>query len=1040
MAFEPIKIEEEVIDFWQKRKIYEKQKAMGKNGPKFYWICGPPYTSGKFHIGHFWNYAALKDPFFRYKRMQGFDLWDRGGWDMHGLPTERKVMAKLGIKSKEEIASFGVENYVKACEDYSKETVMQMNKDYVRWGVWYDHKNAYMPISPEYMEGIWWCIKKAWENGFLYQGDKVMAWCPEGETVAAKHELEYNEIFDESIYLKFKLKGKKNEYLLVWTTTPWTIPYNLAVMVNPKMDYAYVNANGETWIIAKDLMDDVSKNTKTDLTLIKTVSGKELEGMEYEHVLESEIPSLTEIKKKNKWAFKVLLSEKYVDTSAGTGLVHCAPGCGPEDQEVGEAYGLPAFNEVGTTGCFLEPMGKFCGWKAKTDDSKFIEYFNDMGFLVAKTKYKHEYPFHERSKCPVIFRTTKQWFFGVEKVRDKLKEWNKQVKWVPKWAGENTFANWLDNLKDIGISRQRQWGTPIPIWKCEACGEWVVVGSLAELKKLSGKTPKNMHIPWINEIKFKCKKCGGEMTRVPDICDVWLDAGCASWISLYYPKTDKYLKKYWPSDFILEGKEQIRGWFNLLFNAAVVSGLDCPFKVCYMTGWTNDSLGRKQSKSLGNVIDPYEVVDKYGSDALKYYMMGSAQPGVDMNYNHRDVELKFRNMSIFWNICNFIIDFIKTNKISLPKKPKLGLEEVYIISKTQNTLKKVTEHYDNFRINEVPGEVENLLLEISRFYIKSIRDKSVLGKSEEKEAIAYALFESFFTGLKMFGTFCPMVSEKMYQNIKPVFKLKEESIHLYKWTKVNEALINLDVESGVDIANRIITAILSARDKAAIGIRWPLENVQIVTNEENQKRIILVKELILNQCNIKELEFLSKKPEWVSFQMKINNSSIAKRFKEKLPKVIGKLIVMSPDSVKTNLEKGSLKIETDGEEYEIFKEDVFFEEALPKNYGGASFEEGTIYLNLNQSKELIEEGFCREIMRRIQDLRKELKLQKKDKAKAVISADKELIESLKKRLKEVEERTGTKITLSTGKEIVGDVKTDFKIKDKSIVVGLASSK
>ncbi|MEM4248571.1 MAG: class I tRNA ligase family protein, partial [Candidatus Nanoarchaeia archaeon] len=375
--YEPLKFEPEILRFWKDKDIYRKQKEMGKGGQKFYWICGPPYTSGKFHIGHFWNYAALKDPLFRYKRMQGFDVWDRGGWDMHGLPTARKVMAKLGIKSKNEIEKMGVDKFVSECEKFSSETMKEMTKDYYRWAVWYDHENAYQPITKEFMEGVWWAVKKAHENGFLYEGDRVMAWCPELETVAAKHELEYQEVTDDSVFLKFKLAGKKNEYLLVWTTTPWTIPFNLGVMANPDIDYVKVEAEGEKWILAKERVDAVSKITNKTLVIAEEFKGAKMEGMEYEPLFAEEVPMLKKFKSEYKWAFKVVLSKEYVNTQDGTGLVHMAPGCGPEDQEVGAKYGLPAFNEIDTRGYFPESMGKFKGLRARTDDRRFFDYFEE---------------------------------------------------------------------------------------------------------------------------------------------------------------------------------------------------------------------------------------------------------------------------------------------------------------------------------------------------------------------------------------------------------------------------------------------------------------------------------------------------------------------------------------------------------------------------------------------------------------------------------------------------------------------------------------
>ncbi len=1034
-GYEPEEIEKNALKLWKKKKIYLKQKEMGKEGPKFYWLCGPPYTSGKLHVGHFWNYAALKDPLLRYKRMNNFDVWDRGGWDMHGLPTSWKVMAKLGLKTKEDIEEFGVDKFVKECEKFSVEMMEKMTEDYKKWGVLYDHDNAYQPIKNEFMEGVWWCIKKAHENGFLYKGKKVMAWCPESETAAAKHELEYRDVSEKSIYLKFELKNEKDTYLLVWTTTPWTIPHNLAVMANPEISYVYVKAKDETWILAEELVDDISEITQIDLKIIKKVKGQELEGLGYKPFLKKEVPKIKEFEK-NKWAFKVLLSDKYVDTKAGTGLVHCAPGCGPEDQEVGNQYNLPAFNEVDKKGYFKDSMGKFKGLRARFEDDKFTKHFKKKGAVIAVKKYNHEYPYHERSKSDVIFRTTEQWFFAVEKIKDKLKKWNKEVNWIPEWAGSKTFENWLDNLRYINITRQRYWGTPIPIWECDSCEEFIVIESLKELKELSGKRPRNMHKPWIDEINFKCKKCKkGTMKRIPDIGDVWLDAGCVSWISLHYPKTKNRFKKYWPADFILEGKDQIRGWFNLLFDTAGVADMGRPFNNCYMTGWINDSKGRKMSKSLGNVIDPYEVVEKYGVDTVRYYMMGAAQPGVDMNYNHKEIEIKFRNLKIFWNTFNYLIDFVKTNKIKIPDKVELDIEEKYIISKTNSTIKKVTNLYDNYRLNEIPKEIENLFLEISRFYIKAVREKSVTGSKKEKEAIAYTLFNSLFKTLKMFCTIVPFISEGIYKNIKKDFKLKKKSIHLFEWPDFDENLIDKELEESVETANNIISAVLSIRDKERIGLRWPLK--KIVIQIKKSEKIEELTELIKSQCNVKKIEFIDKNPDWVKNQIKVHYDKLGKKFKDKVPKVVGTLIQMSPDSVKSKLNKSeNIKIEVDDEKFKINKEDIYIEKELPEEWNSSDFEKGVVYVYLEQDKELIAEGYTREIIRRIQGLRKEAKLEKNDEASAQIKMDEELKNLINDNKEEIEKWTNTKIEIITQGEIgKGTVKKE-KIKEKLIEFSL----
>jgi isoleucyl-tRNA synthetase len=717
-----------------------------------------------------------------------------------------------------------------------------------------------------------------------------------------------------------------------------------------------------------------------------------------------------------------------------------APGCGPEDQEVGTKYGLPAFNEVDTKGYFNETMGKFKGWIARTDDKKFIDYFDEKGALVAKQKYRHEYPFHERSHAPVIFRTTRQWFLGVEKLREEMRKWNREVKWVPEWAGTNTFDSWLANLRDIGLTRQMYWGTPVPIWKCASCGTHIVVGSLDELKKLSKKTPKKMHKPWIDEITIPCQKCKGTMFRIPDVCDVWVDAGCTSFISLYYPKTDKYFKKYWPCDFILEAKDQIRGWFNLLFDTAAISGLGKPFKACYMTGWTVDSLGRKQSKSLGNVIDPYEVTEKYGVDAVRYYMMGSAQPGVDMNYNFEDLSAKARNITVLWNVGNWLLDFAENNKLkNFDKAPELGLEEKYILSKLHKTIRKVTDLYDNYKLNEIPQVIENFYLELSRSYIKWMREKSNSGDEKDKYRIGYTMYTCLLNTLKMAGTVMPFMCEKMYQQMRKQFRIKEESIHLFDWPEADDDKINEKLEDYFGVVDVVGSAILSVRDRHKTGIRWPLSKVLIYAEDKLiHDAVEELSVVIKQQCNVKAIEFMKEKPDWLKLQFRINQASMNKKFKQLVPSIVGRLVQHSPQSVQARLDKeGKFQLEMDGKMYEITEDDVFFEEQMPDIYAGSEFDGGSVYVNLEQNEELLAEGFMRETVRRIQDMRKEAKLEKKQKANAVVVSDAEMVKMVEKYKKQMEERTGCRIKLAVGDKTAEKLNKVMELKGRKISVGLS---
>ncbi|MBI2040654.1 MAG: isoleucine--tRNA ligase, partial [DPANN group archaeon] len=613
LKYDPLKQEPAIQNFWDSKNIYKKLKKKLAKAKPYFFLDGPPYTTGAIHIGHAWNYS-MKDSYRRYLRMRGFNVNDTPGFDTHGLPIEVKVEKKLGIRNKQEIVEkIGLAKFAEECQNFALENMHPMIKDFERLGVWMDWDSPYMTFKNYYIEGAWWALKKAHENNFLYEGEKVMTWCPRCGTALAKHELEYKDVTDESILIKFKIANSENEFLTVWTTTPWTIPFDLAVMVHPEFEYAKVKVGDEIWIIAKDLVEKTMKIAgKQGSEILQIVKGKDLEGIKYIHPMAEIIPELKELSKKAN-VHTVILTDKYVDLQAGTGLVHSAPGCGPEDYEVCKSYGIPAYNTIDEFGNFPTSMGQFAGLVARKDDVEFIKYLENNNILIGKTKITHEYAHCWRCYTGIVYKLTSQWFLATEKLkRDMLSE-NSKTHWTPDWAGSEWFTSWLDNIQDWCISRQRFWGIPLPIWRCKECKFITVIESAQELKKNSGRPPQNLHRPWIDEVIIKCKQCRGPMYRVPDVMDVWLDSGAAPWASL----ADQKKNSDAVAEFILEGKDQIRGWFNSLMALSMVARKKTSYKSVFMHGMIVDVQGRKMSKSLGNTISPYEAVDTYGADALR---------------------------------------------------------------------------------------------------------------------------------------------------------------------------------------------------------------------------------------------------------------------------------------------------------------------------------------------------------------------------------------------------------------------------------------
>ncbi len=927
-----------------------------------------------------------------------------------------------------------------------------MTKDFQRMGCTLDYSDSYMALKNEYMEGEWWLIKRAWEKKRLYLGEKVMTWCAPCETALAKHECEYEEVADESIFLKYPIKGKKNEFLVIWTTTPWTIPFNLGVMVNPELDYVKAKVDDEVWVLGKGLAAPfVQSVLNKKLNIVEEFKGEKLLGTEYIHPLHDKIPQFKKMKKKHPNLHTVVLSQEFVDFSAGTGLVHMAPGCGPEDYEVGREYNIPPFNNLNQKGEFPEEMGPFAGRIARRDDNKFIEDFEKAGTLVATTKVEHDYPHCWRCHQGVIFRTTKQWFFKIEDLKDAMIKANEKVHWVPR---TQAFDSWTAHLRDNSITRQRFWGTPVPIWKCDnvdgGCKNIEVIGSAAELKKKAGKIPKDLHRPWIDKVRWKCSKCKGKMIRIPDIIDVWIDAGTAGWNCFYYPAQQRYFKEFFPADFILEATEQVRLWFSMLSICSQLAFGKNPYKAVYMHGMLNDIDGKKMSKSLGNIISPYELIDKHGADVLRYYMC-QTNAGQDIRFNWDEAALKARYLQILWNVQKFLHNLAKENKVnpfSLNEKnftKAFGIEEKYIISKLHSTISNVTKLFDDYRLDETIAPIEGLFLELSRGYIQMVRDKSSIGSKEEKQVCIYTIAQVILGCIKMFSIISPFVSEAIYLNLKDEFKLKEESITHFSFPKADKKKINSRLEREVEAAQQIIQAALHCREKAQLGLRWPIKEIVVITQNKDVKKAIQKLQLIIaKQVNTKEVIVKEHLPE-LKISIKPNFAKIGPAYGELSPQIIAKLATDNPEAIMMEINKGGaykFNLECTGgkadKEIRIVRDMVIVEHDVPTRYEEGHFRSGYVYANIERTEELEAEGYSREVMRHVQTLRKKAGLEKWDKVALFVKVSDRMKAQLDKFCSEIAAKVGaTKIGLSSEDSVEGYEHTaDFKVKAEKFKVWL----
>ncbi|MBI2146377.1 isoleucine--tRNA ligase [Candidatus Woesearchaeota archaeon] len=997
-------LEPQLVEFWKNNKVLEKLEKKNAKGKKFYFLDGPPYTSGKFHLGHAWNYA-LKDIGLRYKRSRGFKVWNRNGFDVHGLPTEHKVMDKYKLITKEDIQKFGLAKFIKECQKFCLEMAEVMTTDLERMGITVRQKNPYMALHTEFMEGEWALIKKAYETKRLYYGEKVLTWCQHCETAVAKHECEYETVKDKSIFVKFPLKGKSGEYLIVWTTTPWTIPFNLAVMVGPEIDYVKVEVEGEKWILAKALAGVVVQAViGKSMKVLEEFKGKTLEGLEYTHPFAELLPQYAQLKKEHPHVHTIILSDEFVDTTAGTGLVHAAPGCGPEDQEACKPYDIPPFNTLTENGYFPKEMGTFSGLRAKVNDDSFTAALKKVGALLATTDVEHEYPHCWRCHKPVVFRITFQWFFKVEDLRQAILDGNKRVHWVPDTAN-HAYESWIRNLKDNSISRQRYWGTPLPIWKCAKCGTVKVIGSRKEIEDAGGKVPRNLHVPWIDKVKLSCS-CGSVMKRVPDVIDVWVDAGTTSWNCL--DNDPQLLQELYPADFIMEAKEQTRLWFSMLSICSYIYRHENAFRNVYVYGMLNDLDGRKMSKSLGNIISPYELIDKHGVDVLRYYMCQN-NAGQDINFSWDECGTKARYLHILWNIHILLINLAKENKCNPFKlktgKKQRGVEERYIFSKLHSTIRIVTARFESYQLDQAIAPLEELCLELSRTYIQMIRDKSSIGSERDKEVCMATIAEVLLDSLKMFSIVCPFVAEAIYQNLREEFKLKQLSISHFSWPDCHDEYVDATLEQHLQHAHGIIRAALNAREKAKLSLRWPVKEIVIMSRDEGiADTVAALRNVLGTQTNAKEIRVVDHLPE-LEVQLEPNPGALGSAYGKLTPEIMAHLASTNAEDVqKKMLQENKYSFELHGNEVKISEEMVTFMHTVPENYQESAFSQGFVYVNLERTEELESEGYAREIMRHLQSLRKKAGLEKSDRITVFLRVPEKM--QMEKFSEDIQEKVG----------------------------------
>jgi len=1022
-SYDHKEIERKIDSFWQKNNTYFRVKILRENGPKYSFLDGPPYCSGIIHLGTAWN-KIIKDSYIRYKTMNGFNVRRQPGWDAHGLPIELKVEQLLNIKNKQEIEEeYGIVNFVNKCKEFALKNKDAMTEQFKNLGVWLDWDEPYITIDPKYIESTWWTLKRAHEKSLLIKDFRVISICPRCETALAAAEIDYDIEEDPSIIVKFPLEenylkysnneyklgddkdfdsddennkddDNLNEYFLVWTTTPWTLPANLAISYNPKFTYAFVKYDDEVLILAENLVDEVFKDM--DHEILKVVEGNELHDLSYIPPLLDEVPKQSEFKnikdshRENINYYKTLPGD-HVELTEGTGLVHTAPGHGPDDFKLGKQYDLPIFSPITISGIFTENGGKYKGKYAKDVDEEIINDLTSKNILFKNGKVKHRYGHCWRCNSPILYSATEQWFLKITDIKDKMLSELDNVNWVPSWAGESRFKDWVDNARDWTISRQRYWGIPIPVWICSDCGEIKVISSLNELKEnslneISGDDSDILHRPYVDDVVFKCNKfnCDGLMKRIPDVLDVWIDSGVAGWASLHYPSQKEEFEKWYPYDFITEGHDQTRGWFYSQLGTGIIAMDKVPYKKVLMHGFVLDEDGKKMSKSLGNVVSPEEVIEKYGADILRFYLLWASKPWDDLKFVWEELNNIKKMFNILWNVYLFSTTYMSLDNFN-PNENNLKFrdEDKWIISKANSLSKEVSEDIEQLSFHKATRKINEFILDdLSRWYVRLIRGRTWVEKDDpDKLGAYYSLYTALDLLIKTISPITPHISEEIYQNlivnVKDGFK---ESIHMEDWKYSNDD-IDINLEENMDIVRNIIEAAARGRDIAKYKLRWPAKEITIVSN--NEKVINATNNLqniIKDQSNTKKVICLSKFPN-LKYVSKPNLKTLGPRLRQDM-KIVNKFLEGTDTSkLKQDLKDvGKVLINddnittSDDKIIELSQEDVLFETIVPDNVVGMDFEGGTVFINTEITDEILSEAMARELIRRVQDMRKDMDL------------------------------------------------------------------
>ncbi|MFP9191602.1 isoleucine--tRNA ligase [Natrialbaceae archaeon A-CW1-1] len=989
--YDPHALEERVFAYWDEVDAYERTKQHRADGESFFFVDGPPYTSGAAHMGTTWN-KSLKDLYIRYKRMCGYDVTDRPGYDMHGLPIETKVEEQLGFENKKDIEEFGEENFIEACKEYADEQLEGLQSDFKSFGVWMDWDDPYKTVNPEYMEAAWWGFSKAAERGLVEQGQRSISQCPRCETGLANNEVEYEDVEDPSIYVKFDLADRDGS-LVIWTTTPWTIPANTFTAVDEDGDYVGVRAEKdgteELLYVAEAKHEDVLKAGRyEEYEVVEELTGAGLIGWRYEHPLAEEVPDHAS----HDGALEVYAAD-YVETDGdGTGLVHSAPGHGEEDFLRGRELGFPIFCPVGGDGVYTEAGGKYEGQFVKEADAEITADLEERGALLASETITHSYGHCWRCDTGVIQIVTDQWFITITDVKDELLANIEDSEWYPGWARDSRFRDFVEDAPDWNVSRQRYWGIPIPIWTPEDRDDneqMIVISTREELAKRVDQDvdPETVDIHKDVVDDLTITEDGTTYTRVPDVFDVWLDSSVASWGTLNFPAENDQFDERWPADFILEAHDQTRGWFWSQLGMGTAAMGEVPYDTVLMHGHALDEDGRKMSKSVGNVVEPHEAIERHGSDAMRMFLLSANPQGDDMRFSWDGMRTMENHLRTLWNVFRFPLPYMRLDGFDPSETTlkdvddDLELVDEWVLARLQSTKAEMTEHLEEFRQDRaLEALVEFLVEDVSRFYVQAVRERMWDESDSPSKSATYAtIYHVLHETVVLLAPYAPFVTEEIYGTLTD--EDGHPTVHMHDWPEPDEYWADPELEIDVAYVRAIEEAGANARQQAGRKLRWPVQRVVVAADDDRVVEAVSRHEsLVADRLNAREIELIAPDQQWgeLAYSAEADMSELGPAFGGRAGEVMNALNeARIEEPTLESLEAAVVDVLEDDDE--LTTEMVSFVTQTPDTIAGTAFgldgnDKGVVYVDASLTDDIESEGYAREVIRRVQEMRKELDL------------------------------------------------------------------